>query len=219
MRFFEKKTPEKRAVYNINSPEAQHERQQKRFARYKIDRVLKEEIKDKYVSLEYKTKAHALAQAMNQQGLGKKDVLALGYRQVLDGLNLENTVLDAVFYGATKTRTVAYITSDDREQYLARHKSFLRAIIDELETEAHQERQRLAERQKIADTVENRLDQIQQKQALREKVLDQQILAVQEQIQRVQAVLSKKPTPAPHSPDFDRLEKMLDKLRRLKHVG
>jgi uncharacterized protein (UPF0305 family) len=180
---------------------------------------LKEEIKDKYISIEYKTKAHALAQAMNHQGLGKKDVLALGYRQVLDSLNLENTVLDDVFYGATKTRTVAYITPDDRNQYLARHKSFLRAIIDELETEAHQERQQLAERQKTADTVENRLDQIQQKQEVREKALDQQILAVQDQIQRVQAVLSKKPTPKVHSPDFDRLEKMLDELRRLKIVG
>ena len=94
MRFFQKKKPEKRAVYNINSHEAQHERQQKVFSRYKIDHVLKEKIKDKYISIEYKTKAHALAQAMNQQGLGKKDVLALGYRQVLDSLTLENTVLE-----------------------------------------------------------------------------------------------------------------------------
>ncbi len=219
MRFFEKKTPEKRAAYNINSPEAQHERQQKIFARYKIDGVLKEKIKDKYISIEYRTKAHALAQAMDQQGLGKKDVLALGYRQVLDRLTLENTVLDAVFYGETKARTVAYITPDDRNQYLERHRDHLRAIIHELETEAHQERQQFTEQQKTADTVENRLDQIQQKQDLREKALDQQILAVQKQIEKINAVLSQKPTPQPHSPDFDRLETMLEQLRRLKHVG
>ena len=219
MRFFQKKKPEKRTAYYFNSPEAEHEQERKLFARYKIDNVLKGKIKDTYVSLEYKNKAYALAQAMDQQGLGKKDVLALGYRQVLDSLNLENTVLDAVFYGESKARTVAYITPDDRNQYLERHKSFLRAIIEELETEAHQERQQLIERQKIADTVENRLEQIQQKQNLRENELDQQILAVQNQIKQVQAVLSKKPTPAPHSPDFERLETMLEQLRRLKNVG
>jgi len=218
MQFFQKnKKPEKRAFYSINSPQAQQERQQKSFARYQIDQVLEDNIKDKYISIEYKNKAHALAQSIDQQGLGKKDVLALGYRQVRDSLNSENTVLDNVFYGQIKTQILPYITPDDRQQYLTRHKSFLKSIIDELEAETHQDRLRLAERQKTANTVENRLDQIQQKQDLREKELDQQILAVQGQIQKIKAVLSQKPTPKPHSPDFDRLETMLKQLRKLKN--
>ena len=219
MAFFQKKKAPNKRVYDPNSRQAQREREQKQFARYDIERVFKGDIKETYSALEYKNKAYAIAQGIDDPALTKKERLARGYRQVLDRLDLNTTCLDDVFNDQHKAQTVPFITAEDRERYLTRHTSFLRSIIDTLEIEAHQTRQQLLKQQQLANTVETRLDQIQQQQALKETTLDQQILAVQQQIKEIQAVLSQKPSPTPHTPDFDRLETMLEQLRRLKNVG
>jgi hypothetical protein len=215
MRFFKKKKTLQNKSYSSRLSSSEY--QEKQDTRRQIDDVFSEKIKRGYLYLDYNDKAYLIAQSLDQQGFTKKELIAVGYRQIIKSLSLDNPSLSSNFNTYRRDQTISYITSEDKERYLTLYTTSLQSIIDRLESASEKKRQQIAERQEQVDTVENRLAQIKEQQDIKEKELDDKLLVVQEKIETVQDVLSQKTVSTPPRPDFDRLEAMLEQLRRLKN--
>lgn len=189
------------------------------------------------IELDYKQQAERIALKLDHSGRTKKEVLAIAYRQIRDSLTLQNTALDNCFtsesykrqyahyeYSASAQKStyfnvVDWITDQDRQTYLEAHIKPLTAIIQDLEGQAQEQRETLAYKQALTQTVDDRIEQIQHQQQTREAELDQQLKTVQAQIEKAQKALTlqnRTLTPENTRPDMDRLENMLEELRRLK---
>lgn len=151
--------------------------------------------------------------------LGRKEILSLAYQSVLKNLNTEEYLIKKFTrrFDSPEEQFYRYLTKDDHQQFLIKRQKAIRAIIDRLDRNIQADHQRLIEKQEIVQTIRQQLDQIREKQALQEKDLDQKILAIDQQIEKVQALLSLKARPTPQDFDFDRMEKMIETLRKLKN--
>jgi hypothetical protein len=195
------------------------EQYRKNRARNHIDMFLSWEVEE---LSEYTNKAAKIALKLHEihPHLGRKEVFSLGYQQVLKKLSTSTKKLlisECTRSCFPEDQFYHHITAEDHQQFLVKRQGVIRAIIEKLEADIQSDHQRLLEKQKTVDTIRERLDKIREKQDLQEKDLDQKILAIQDQINKVNTVLSLKTPPEPQHFDFDRLEKMLETLQRLKN--
>ena len=207
--------------------------------REKVELVIDVLIKNAQTTAQsdYKHQALQMAFTLDQSGKTKKEVLILAYRQIRDALNQENTNLDDHFkleqyryvYAGFNWGGVSHsdrfdmvdlLTDQDRQAYLDAHRKPLTTVITQLEKETAAKRDALDQKQQITQTVQSRLNQIQHQQQARENEIDQQIDTVDAQIQKVLEALTQqkeRANPKQNGTDLDRLETMLDDLRRLKN--
>ena len=195
------------------------EQNRKHTARKSIETFLSWEVDELY---QYTYQAAKIALKLHEihPHLGRKEVFSLGYQQVLKNLSTsteKRLISQCTRSCFPKDQFYHYLTADDHQQFLVKRQNAIKPIIEKLETDIQSDHQRLLEKQKTVDTIRERLDKIREKQDLQEKDLDQKILAIQDQIDKVQALLSLKTPPKPQHFDFDRLEKMLETLQRLKN--
>lgn len=178
--------------------------------KYTVDNMLKRKVE--FNLYKYRNEALKIATHIPQEGKTKGDIMALAYRQIWNDLTLQKYEL---IWGEELRN---FMTHEQKQTRFNQYKQEFLKHIEAIEQEERQKRTQLYKNDAHLSAKIETLIKLSEELEAREKEIDAQRVNVQEKIKALESQL-KEPqehTTKPHRPDLDRLEVMLNELRRLK---